>query len=223
MITNLFSIFDPATPLFLSINWVALFSWTLFLPLSWFKIPNRSKTSLNMLTNYLFNEFNPLLKKSSFSLIFIITLFIFIIFNNILGLISYVFTATRHISITVSLALPIWLAIIIYGWTYNTSNLLIHLIPQSTPILLAPFIVIIETIRNIIRPLTLSIRLAANIVAGHLLITLLTSASPIAPFYVGPILGNAQMALGSLEVAVAFIQAYVFRVLITLYISDAIS
>lgn len=106
---------------------------------------------------------------------------------------------------------------------FNTSNLLVHLIPNGTPTILMPFIVIIETIRNIIRPLTLAIRLAANIIAGHLLITLLTSATPICPLLALPLLGRAQLALASLEIAVAMIQAYVFRVLITLYISERVS
>lgn len=158
-----------------------------------------------------------------FVLSLIIPLFLFIIFNNVIRLASYVFNSTSHIRITLRLALPIWLALIFYGWSFNTSNLLTHLIPQGTPFALAPFIVLIETIRHLIRPLTLAIRLAANIIAGHLLITLLTSARPLTPLYLRPILGTAQIILGSLETAVAFIQAYVFSVLISLYISDATS
>lgn len=121
------------------------------------------------------------------------------------------------------MALPLWAGLILHGWVFNTTNLLVHLIPNGTPTILIPFIVIIETIRNIIRPLTLAIRLAANIIAGHLLIALLIAASPLTPFILSPILFSAQAALITLELAVAIIQAYVFSVLITLYSAERIS
>lgn len=98
--------------------------------------------------------------------------------------------------------------------------MLVHLIPQGTPSALIPFIVLIETISNLIRPGTLAVRLTANIIAGHLLIVLLSSATPLTPFFLSPILFNAQVALSLLETAVAFIQAYVFSVLVTLYIAE---
>lgn len=94
------------------------------------------------------------------------------------------------------------------------------MVPNGTPTVLIPLIVIIETIRNLIRPLTLAVRLAANIIAGHLLISLLTGATPLTPLVLKPILISAQLALESLEIAVAIIQAYVFSVLITLYTEE---
>lgn len=185
--------------------------------------PNRARKILQKLINYIFSEFRPLIKKAPQTIIFILRLFIFILFNNLPSLLPYIYTATAHISITLIIALPLWIGLILHGWFFNTSNLLVHLIPNGTPTILIPFIVIIETIRNIIRPLTLAIRLAANIIAGHLLITLLTSATPLCPLIALPLLGSAQLALASLEIAVAIIQAYVFRVLITLYVSERIS
>lgn len=140
--------------------------------------------------------------------------------NNVLGLLPFTFTATAHISLTVALALPLWLGLITYGWLNNASNLLVHLVPNGTPTILIPLIVLIETISNLIRPLTLAVRLAANIIAGHLLISLLTGATPITPVLAKPILIGAQLALESLEIAVAIIQAYVFSVLITLYTEE---
>lgn len=89
--------------------------------------------------------------------------------------------------------------------------------PQGTPIFLIPFIVLIETIRNFIRPITLTVRLTANIIAGHLLLTLLRRlGSTLTSIYL-PILILVQIALLTLEVAVSIIQSYVFAVLITLY------
>jgi len=223
MITNLFSIFDPSTSFNFSNNWISIFLFIILTPLMFWVQPNRITKTIQKLIQYIFSEFRPLIKKAPQTIIIILTLFIFILINNLPRLIPYIYTATAHISITLIIALPLWLALILHGWIFNTSNLLVHLIPNGTPTILIPFIVLIETIRNIIRPLTLAIRLAANIIAGHLLITLLTSATPICPLLALPVLGSAQLALASLEIAVAIIQAYVFRVLITLYVSERIS
>lgn len=92
-----------------------------------------------------------------------------------------------------------------------------HLVPQSTPSALMPFIVLIESISNIIRPLTLSVRLIANIVAGHLLITLLGNQTALASRIILMSLLITQILLLTLESAVAIIQSYVFAVLTTLY------
>jgi F-type H+-transporting ATPase subunit a len=103
---------------------------------------------------------------------------------------------------------------------FNTQALLVHLIPQGTPSVLMPFIVVIESISNIIRPGTLAVRLRANIIAGHLLLSLLRSSFRFSPLIAMPILVIAEIALIRLECAVAFIQSYVFRVLLTLYVAE---
>jgi F-type H+-transporting ATPase subunit a len=95
-----------------------------------------------------------------------------------------------------------------------------HLVPQGTPAVLIPFIVCIETIRNVIRPGTLAVRLAANIIAGHLLITLLGNTGPSLSLTILSFLIIGQIALLVLESAVAIIQSYVFAVLSTLYSSE---
>lgn len=220
MITNLFSIFDPRTPSFISANWLSTLLFTLLFPLRIWAFPTRYKLGFSSLVYYIFGEFEPIVKKTKFILIIPISFFVFIIFNNILGLLPYIFTSSAHLVFTLSLGLTSWLALIFYGWLNNRSNLLVHLIPQGTPTLLMPFIVLIETISNLIRPGTLAVRLTANIIAGHLLIVLLSSATPLTPLLLGPVLFRAQVALRLLECAVAFIQAYVFRVLVTLYAAE---
>lgn len=223
MITNLFSIFDPATSINFSTNWVGLFNIIFFLPLIYWVSQNRLSYLFNSLTNYIFNEFKPLIKKTPLVLITPLTLFLIILLNNVPGLLPFIFTSTRHISLSMSIALPLWVGLILYSWICNTSNTFIHLIPNRTPFILIPFIVLIETIRNIIRPLTLSIRLSANITAGHLLISLLTNANRFTPLTLSPLLFSSQLILTRLEIAVAFIQAYVFSVLITLYSAERVS
>jgi len=149
-----------------------------------------------------------------------ISIFFFIIFSNFIGLIPYIFTRTSHLSITIVLALPIWLGTILYSIVFQYNNLLAHLVPLGTPSFLIPIIVVIETVRNIIRPITLSIRLAANMVAGHLLLTLLGSQGPNIRIIIIRVLLLRLVLLLILEVAVACIQSYVFTILSSLYLNE---
>ena len=98
--------------------------------------------------------------------------------------------------------------------------MLAHLVPSGTPYALTPFIVLIELTRRIIRPLTLSVRLAANIVAGHLLLTLLSSQASNPLFSISFLVVSALVLLSVLESAVAVIQAYVFSILSSLYVNE---
>jgi len=134
---------------------------------------------------------------------------------NFSGLFPYVLTLTRHISLSTSLALTLWVTFLLYGWTRNPFNMLIALVPNGTPLALIPLIVIIESIRIIIRPITLSVRLSANIIAGHLLLRLCAmGCESFLSFFLTFL---CQTMLMLLEVAVAAIQAYVFIILISLY------
>ena len=221
MITNLFSTFDPSTTIInLSLNWLRTFLGLLITPISYWLIPNRFQIIWNNILITLHKEFKLLLNSSSYNgrtLIFI-SLFSLIIFNNFLGLFPYIFTRTSHLTLTLSLALPLWLSFIIYGWLCNTKHIFAHLVPQGTPGILIPFIVCIETIRNVIRPGTLAVRLTANIIAGHLLLTLLGNTGPLSSsFIILSLILIIQIALLILESAVAIIQSYVFAILRTLY------
>lgn len=149
-----------------------------------------------------------------------ISIFFFIIFSNFIGLFPYIFTRTSHLSITLTLALPLWLGRIFISIIYQYNNLFAHLVPLGTPRFLIPVIVIIETVSNVIRPLTLSIRLAANIVAGHLLLTLLGSQGPSLSIMNLTILFIGLYLLLLLEIAVACIQSYVFIILNSLYLNE---
>lgn len=132
----------------------------------------------------------------------------------------YIFTATRHLSLTLALALPLWAGHVFLAWAKTPNNILAHLVPLGSPGPLAPFMVVIELTRAVIRPITLSVRLAANIVAGHLLMVLLRSPATSAPSSLALLIIAALILLGVLESAVATIQAYVFRILSVLYINE---
>lgn len=225
MIINLFSIFDPSTNIFnFSLNWIRTILGIFFFPIIFWIIPSRIHLFWNKIFFILHNEFKTLLGISRFkgTTFLFISLFRLILFNNFLGLFPYIFTRTSHITITLSLALPLWLRFIIYGWINNTKHIFIHLIPQGTPSVLIPFIVLIETISNIIRPGTLAIRLSANIIAGHLLLTLLgNTGNSISSIFIS-LLIIIQLILLTLESAVAIIQSYVFTILRILYSREII-
>lgn len=223
MISNLFSIFDPSTNLFnIPFNWIRTILGIIFIPYSFWLIPNRHFFLWNFILLKLHNEFKTLLKNNYFqgSTFIFISIFTFILFNNFLGLFPYIFTRTSHLTLSLSISLPLWLSFIIYGWLNNSQHIFIHIIPQGTPSILIPFIVLIETIRNIIRPGTLAVRLTANIIAGHLLITLLRRNGPNIRSYFIIILIIIQILLLILESAVAVIQSYVIAILRTLYSSE---
>nr|CCI69437.1 ATP synthase F0 subunit 6 [Metacrangonyx sp. 2 MDMBR-2012] len=219
MTMNLFSIFDPSTLYFMN-NWLSIFLWVFFFPITFWMIINRLSITFEILVKYIFMEFKPLLFKSNFTLLFIISVFFFIFFNNMLGLFPYIFCASSHMSFTLSLGLLSWLSLMMYGLLNNYKNLLIHLIPEGTSSFLMPFMVLVESISNIIRPITLSIRLCANMIAGHLLISLLSISLINSSIITFSLMMLGEVSLMLLEVAVAFIQAYVFSMLLTLYTSE---
>lgn len=225
MIINLFSIFDPSTNILnLSLNWLSTFLGVIFLPILYWFLPSRISLFWNKIFTTLHKEFKILIGPQSFNgtTFIFISLFSLILFNNFLGLFPYIFTRTSHITITLSLALPLWLSFILYGWINNTKHIFAHLVPQGTPPVLMPFIVLIETIRNVIRPGTLAVRLSANIIAGHLLLTLLGNTGNSISSIILSILIITQLLLLILETAVAVIQSYVFTILRTLYSREII-
>nr|YP_002265514.1 ATP synthase F0 subunit 6 [Sphaerius sp. BT0074]ACF35086.1 ATP synthase F0 subunit 6 [Sphaerius sp. BT0074] len=221
--TNLFSSFDPTTNLMnFSLNWLSTLLGLIMIPMMFWFIPSRYNIIWINIINTLHKEFKTLLGLSGFngSTLIFISLFSFILFNNFLGLFPYIFTSTSHLSFTLSLALPLWISFMIYGWLNHTQHMFAHLVPQGTPSILMPFMVCIETISNMIRPGTLAVRLAANMIAGHLLLTLLGNTGSLISNYFIWILIFVQILLLMLESAVAIIQSYVFSVLSTLYSSE---
>jgi F-type H+-transporting ATPase subunit a len=161
-----------------------------------------------------------------FPLVF--SLFMFVLFLNVLGLFPYFFTVTSHIVITGALAILVILTVILYGFYRNGIRFLGLFMPHGVPGYLMPLVVLIEVLSFLSRPLSLSVRLFANMLAGH--ITLKVFASFIIMLsafgffgWIGAILPFAMtVALTALEVLVAFLQAYVFAILTCMYLNDAI-
>merc|ERR1712184_6701 len=146
--------------------------------------------------------------------------FILLLINNLLGLTPYVFTAPSHVSYTLPLAITLWISLIGVAAYKTFTHFLAHLVPSGTPLALVPFIVLIELISSIMRPFTLAIRLAANMVAGHLLLVLVSSPAPYLGWGLTAALRAGVLTLTLLEFGVAVIQSYVFIRLSSLYIRE---
>nr|QCG71545.1 ATP synthase F0 subunit 6 [Gasterophilus nigricornis] len=223
MMTNLFSVFDPSSSIFnFSLNWLSTFLGILMIPSMYWLMPSRYHIFWNNILFTLHKEFKTLLGPTSTngSTFIFVSLFSMILFNNFMGLFPHIFTSTSHLVLTLTLALPLWVCFMLFGWINNTQHMFTHLVPQGTPAVLMPFMVCIETVSNMIRPGTLAVRLTANMIAGHLLLTLLGNTGPSLSTMLLAFLVAAQIALLILESAVAIIQSYVFAVLSTLYSSE---
>nr|QXT59984.1 ATP synthase membrane subunit 6 [Appendiseta robiniae] len=217
MTTNLFNSFDPSTLILnLELNWMSTIFTIIMIPNFLWIMPNRIKWMINKINIILNNEMLMLFKskKTKSPSFLFISLFMFIFINNFLGLFPYIFSSSSHMIFSMTLAMPFWLFFIIMSMIKNTKNMIAHLIPLSTPIYLAPLMTIIETMSIIIRPFSLSIRLTANMIAGHLLMTLLNSNSMMV------IILMIQMFMMMFELCVAMIQSYVFSILSSLYSSE---
>nr|YP_008080436.1 ATP synthase F0 subunit 6 [Antigone vipio]ACN53714.1 ATP synthase F0 subunit 6 [Antigone vipio]QAU54298.1 ATP synthase F0 subunit 6 [Grus leucogeranus]QLI42010.1 ATP synthase F0 subunit 6 [Antigone vipio]BCD56160.1 ATP synthase subunit 6 [Antigone vipio] len=167
----------------------------------------------------------PLNKKGHKWALILTSLMTFLLTINLLGLLPYTFTPTTQLSMNMALAFPLWLATLLTGMRNQPSISLGHLLPEGTPTPLIPALILIETTSLLIRPLALGVRLTANLTAGHLLIQLISTASiallPTIPT-VSILTTTILLLLTLLEVAVAMIQAYVFVLLLSLYLQENI-
>nr|AQS27714.1 ATP6 [Campethera cailliautii] len=167
----------------------------------------------------------PLNKNGHKWALILTSLMILLLSINLLGLLPYTFTPTTQLSMNMALAFPLWLATLLTGLRNQPSASLGHLLPEGTPTPLIPALILIETTSLLIRPLALGVRLTANLTAGHLLIQLISTATTallsIMPA-ISALTAIILLLLTILEVAVAMIQAYVFVLLLSLYLQENI-
>nr|YP_010037071.1 ATP synthase F0 subunit 6 [Cynictis penicillata]QQW47665.1 ATP synthase F0 subunit 6 [Cynictis penicillata] len=153
----------------------------------------------------------------------LMSLILFIGSTNLLGLLPHSFTPTTQLSMNLGMAIPLWAGTVVTGFRHKTKSSLAHFLPQGTPLPLIPMLVIIETISLFIQPMALAVRLTANITAGHLLIHLIGGAT-LALMNISTSIALITfiilVLLTILEFAVALIQAYVFTLLVSLYLHD---
>ena len=151
------------------------------------------------------------------------TLIIIFLYTNLIGLIPYVFRISSHLILPLTIGLPLWLALIMSRLFYNPKIFLANYVPSGAPSILAPPLALIEIIRALVRPITLSLRLAANISAGHIVLTLVGSYLTRRLFTSIPgiaILISIQAGYTLFEVGICLIQAYIFCLLLSLYADE---
>jgi F-type H+-transporting ATPase subunit a len=159
---------------------------------------------------------------------FVFTIFMFVLFANVIGIIPYTFTVTSHIIITAALALLVFLTVIVYGIYKNGLRFFGLIVPHGIPIYILPLIVFIEVLSFLSRPISHSVRLFANMLAGHITLKVFASfITLLGGFGIAGMAGATLplalvVALFALELLVAFLQAYVFAILTCIYLNDAI-
>nr|WQF69091.1 ATP synthase F0 subunit 6 [Amblyomma auricularium] len=219
MMNNLFSIFDPSTSSIFSMNWMTMSLWMLIMPFSFWVSNSLFLISWKILLKKIFQEIkNNLSFKKHKNVVYLMSLFCILMFSNFLGLMPYVFTPSSHLVFTMFYAFPLWISLMIFSIFNKFNKTMSHLVPLGSPILLSFFMVFIETVSNLIRPITLSIRLTANMISGHLLIHLLSSMMSTPSFFF--LMFIVMVVLLILETAVALIQSFVFMTLVSLYINE---
>ncbi len=193
------------------------------------KVPGRMQSMAESAYEFIANMVREAAGESGmkfFPLVF--SLFMFILLCNLIGFIPYTFTVTSHIVVTASLALIVFFTVLVVGFAKNGTHFLKLFVPSGVPIYVLPLVVAIEVISFLSRPLSHSVRLFANMLAGHILLKVfggfvvlllglkgLGALAAVVPF-------AFTVALMALELLVAFLQAYVFAMLTCMYINDAL-
>jgi len=154
---------------------------------------------------------------------FIFTLFMFVLFCNMVGMLPYSFTVTSHIIVTFILAAVVFIGVTIIGFIKHGLKYLELFVPKGVPIVLLPLIVIIEIISYLSRPVSLSVRLFANMMAGHTMLKVFGGFVISLGLVGGWLPLSFSVALTGLEILVAFLQAYVFAILTCIYLNDALN
>nr|YP_010837449.1 ATP synthase F0 subunit 6 [Doto coronata]WGC93414.1 ATP synthase F0 subunit 6 [Doto coronata] len=217
MFTDLFSALDC-----MQIGWMSMLLWTIpIITAATFATSNswgQSNTKIFLAILSTNSETN---QKSLPALpLFVFGLMGFILFMNLLGLVPFVYGATSNIWIAVSMALVFWTLIVLSGWAKFPMESAAHLAPAGAPGPLVPLLVLIETVSLLIRPLTLTLRLVANISAGHIIMGLIANALTVTAFHTTFMVFFVHVGYNMFELFVCFIQAYVFSLLIKLYTEE---
>nr|UFI48585.1 ATP synthase F0 subunit 6 [Amalda bellonorium] len=225
MLVDIFSSFDDNNQVFMSLYilmWIfSLLTIILFSSSYWIMSP-RWTTLVSVFkdtaSSQIFRSFG--INMGGFINV-ISGLFLFLILMNLCGLVPYVFSPTSHLAVSLSLGLPLWLSLIISAIFFNPTSVIAGLLPMGAPAPLNPFLVIIETVSIMVRPITLSVRLTANMSAGHIVLTLignyLTASLFMSSIFSMLLLMSIQILYTIFEFGISLIQAYIFCLLITLY------
>ncbi|MDX5383233.1 MAG: F0F1 ATP synthase subunit A [Rhodobacterales bacterium] len=184
-------------------------------------IPSRSQSIGELAYGFIYKMVEDVTGKDGVKYFpYIMTLFMFIVFSNFLGLLPMAFTPTSHIAVTAVMAFAVFIAVTVLGFVKNGASFLGLFWVSSAPLALRPILALIEVISYFVRPVSHSIRLAGNMMAGHAVIKVFAGFAAITA--IAPLSVVAITAMYGLEVLVSFIQAYVFTILTCVYLKDAL-
>nr|YP_010890240.1 ATP synthase F0 subunit 6 [Conus imperialis]WJJ70337.1 ATP synthase F0 subunit 6 [Conus imperialis] len=225
MLVDIFSSFDDNNQVFMSLYvlmWVFSLVMIVLFSSSFWMVHPRWSTFISSFKDTACSQVFRSFGLNMGGFINLVTgLFLFLILMNMSGLIPYVFSTTSHLAVSLSLGLPLWLTLIISAVAYNPGSVVAGLLPMGAPAPLNPFLVLIETVSIMVRPITLSVRLTANMSAGHIVLTLignyLTAGLFVSSFFSILMLLLIQVLYTVFEFGISLIQAYIFCLLITLY------
>ncbi len=185
-------------------------------------VPTRIQSMAEMLYAFIHQMVTDILGEEGVKFFpYIFTLFVFILFSNLMGLIPYAFTVTSHVAITATLALVVFGTVIVLGFMKQGAHFLAMFWPTSAPMALRPVLAVIELISFFVRPVSHSIRLAGNMMAGHAVLKVFAAFVP-ALSVLGILPLALMVAIVGLEVVVAIVQAYIFAILTVIYLRDAV-
>jgi len=183
-------------------------------------VPSRSQSVAELIYGFVYKMIEDVTGHEAVKYFpYVMTIFLFILFANFLGLIPMAFATTSHIAITVVLALAVFISVTVLGFVKHGMTFLGLFWVQAAPLPLRPILAVIELISYFVRPVSHSIRLGGNIMAGHAVIKVFAGFAAVA--LIAPLSIVAIMAMYAMEVLVAFIQAYVFTILTCVYLRDA--
>jgi F-type H+-transporting ATPase subunit a len=184
-------------------------------------VPSRSQSVAELIYGFIHNMVEEVTGHDGVRYFpYVLTLFLFVLFANVLGLIPMSFTTTSHVAVTVVLALLVFLGVTILGFARNGIGFLGMFWVTSAPLAIRPILALIEVISYFVRPVSHSIRLAGNMMAGHAVIKVIAGFATLA--VASPVVIGGVVAIYALELLVACVQAYVFTILTCVYLRDAV-
>ena len=205
-----------ASILALTYFYLAFYNWKL--------VPSRLQVSAEIVYNLVADMLNQNIGAKGHKFIpLFFSLFIFILFCNLLGMTPYSFTVTSHIIVTFALAILVFLTITIVGFVKHSLRFLTLFLPHGTPLWLAPLMIVIELFTYLARPISLSLRLAANMMAGHVLLKVIAGFTISLMIYLKFLSIPLMVILIGFEILIAVLQAYIFTILSCMYLNDAIN
>lgn len=217
----------------ISLNKAVIMMWVAIALVSWLLyragrerrlVPTRLQSLAEMLVEFIRGMILDTIGKKGLRFFpLIASLFLFILFCNLLGLIPGSYTVTSQIVVTAAFALFVYAMSLVVGFALHGFKFLGILVPEGTPLLLLPLMVPIELISQLARPLSLAVRLFANMTAGHTILAVLFGMALALPLWIGWAPFAFTIAINGLEVMIAVIQAYIFTILTCVYLGDAIN